>query len=123
MDIPAQRRTYFHPRSTNRLDLTRGHSQCTLLSITFGSVPPQQPLPWFLKLTGHESQVVDLRYRYGRGVKVRVVTGEHQGKVGTIESRVPPQRDNVDEPGYHLTLDNGQWATVPWDGVELARWS
>ncbi len=60
---------------------------------------------------------VDRRYQFVRGDKMHIVDGPYQGHTATVGSRVFLQ-GSEDEPGYHVTLEDGRWATVRWDMVE-----
>ncbi len=62
----------------------------------------------------------DIRYRYGRGETVRVISGTFEGLWGTVDSVVCQKSydypDGV-EPGYHMALEDGKWVTLRWDQV------
>ena len=54
---------------------------------------------------------MDMRYQFWRGCQVRIVSGPYRGHSGTIDSRVFHQIEGggtISEPGYHVTLDDGQ---------------
>jgi len=74
---------------------------------------------WYLKkLPGGEWE--DIRYRYGRGDTVRVISGTFKGIWGTVDSVVCQKSyDYPDEvsPGYHMALDDGKRVTLRWDQV------
>ncbi len=62
----------------------------------------------------------DIRYCFGRGDTVRVITGTFEDFWGTVDSVVCQKSyDYPDEvsPGYHMTLEDGKWVTLRWDQV------
>jgi len=68
-----------------------------------------------------DGRVIDLRYKFASGDKVRVVSGPHAGNSAEISSRVFIQdqsHPDANNPGYHITLEYGRWVTVKWDSVE-----
>ncbi len=74
---------------------------------------------WYLKkVPGGEWE--DIRYRYGRGETVRVISGTVEGLWGTVDSVVCQKSyDYPDEvsPGYHMALEDGEWVTLRRDQV------
>lgn len=74
---------------------------------------------WYLKkLPGGGWE--DIRYRYGRGETVRVISGTFEGFWGTVDSVVCQKSyDYPDEvsPGYQIRLEDGMWITLRWDRV------
>ena len=73
---------------------------------------------WYLKKT--PGGWTDIRYSYGRGDTVRVISGTFEGFWGTVDSVVCRRSyDYPDEvlPGYHTTLEDGKWVTLRWDQV------
>ena len=74
---------------------------------------------WYLKKVP-SGRWEDVRYRYGRGETVRVISGTFEDIWGTVDSVVCQKSyDYPDEvsPGYHMTLENGKWVTLRWDQV------
>ncbi len=74
---------------------------------------------WYLKKVPG-SGWRDLRYRYGRGDTVRVISGTFEGLWGTVDSvdcqksyRYPHEAS----PSDHMTLEDGKWVTLRWDQV------
>ncbi len=69
-----------------------------------------------------DGRVMDTRYRFKRGDRVRITSGLHAGKTGTAESAVAQMKDDegylVTMAGYHVRLDDGKVATVRWDTLE-----
>ena len=56
-----------------------------------------------------------------RGDRVRITTGQHAGRTGTVESNV--YQKTVDFPkelanGFQVMLDTGEVVIVRWDQVE-----
>ena len=77
----------------------------------------------YLKLLPN-GRVQDLRYRYSRGDRVRIIMGRLKGLSGLVDSRVfQDSADHLGEraPGYHIRLGSGQVVTVKWDQVEAVR--
>ena len=74
---------------------------------------------WYLKkLPGGGWE--NIRYRYGRGETVRVISGTFEGLWGTVDSVVCQKSyDYPDEvsPGYHMALEDGKRVTLRWDQV------
>ena len=51
------------------------------------------------------------------------MAGTHIGRLATVDARVAQiMIDGHLEtlPGYHVTLDDGTWATVRWDALDWA---
>ena len=68
-----------------------------------------------------DGRIQDTRYRFGRGDKVRIISGQHEGHQGTVESCVFDWSVDYPEeraPGYHFKLDDGRWVTVRWDQLQ-----
>lgn len=66
---------------------------------------------------------VSQAYKYRRGDRVTIVSGSHNGAMGSVESLVFQR--TVDYPddyaaGYHVALEDGQTVTVRWDQVALS---
>ena len=62
----------------------------------------------------------DIRYRYGRGETVRVISGTFEGLWGTVDSVVCQKSYDYPEevsPGYHMALEDGKRVTLRWDQV------
>ena len=76
--------------------------------------PPLKRLP--------DGRLVDTRYRFKRGDRVRITAGPHSGKTGTADSAVAQLKGEdgylVPMAGYHVRLDDGKLATVRWDALE-----
>ena len=49
-----------------------------------------------------------------------ITGGPYKGRKCIVESRVFLQ-GGENEPGYHVTLEDGRWVTVRWDVVETAQ--
>ena len=67
-----------------------------------------------------DGRVHDMRYHFGRGDSVRVISGTYYGYTATVNSVVCQKSyDYPDEvaPGYHVTLEDGKWVTLRWDQV------
>ena len=63
----------------------------------------------------------DIRYRYGRGETVRVISGTFEGLWGTVDSVVCQKSYDYPlevSPGYHIALEDGKRVTLRWDQVE-----
>jgi len=73
---------------------------------------------WFLRGTGHGSQVDDIRYVWARGDRVRIIAGPHAGMTGILDCRMPPQPPAVMAPGYRVKLDSSKLVTVGWEEVK-----
>ena len=61
-------------------------------------------------------------YRFKRGDRVVIVSGQRSGVLGVVDSAVFQRTtDHPDEyaPGYHIVLDSGPVVTVRWDEVAL----
>ena len=69
-----------------------------------------------------DGRLVDTRYRFKRGDRVRITVGPHAGKTGTADSAVGQLKGEdgylVPMAGYHVQLDEGKLATVRWDVLE-----
>ena len=66
-----------------------------------------------------------MRQGFTRGTRIRIISGTHQGKTGTVEARV--FQKTVDFPdeyahGFHVTLDDGTWVSVRQDQVEVSNY-
>ena len=76
--------------------------------------PPLKRLP--------DGRLVDTRYRFKRGDRVRITAGPHAGKTGVAESAVGQLKGEdghlMPMAGYHAQLDEGKVATVRWDVLE-----
>ena len=76
--------------------------------------PPLKRLP--------DGRLVDTRYLFKRGDRVRITAGTHAGKVGMADSAVAQLKGEggylVPMAGYHVRLDDGKLATVRWDVLE-----
>ena len=60
-------------------------------------------------------------YRFRRGDRVVIVSGQRAGVLGVVDSAVFQRSiDHPDDlaPGYHLVLSEGSVVTVRWDQVE-----
>ena len=62
-----------------------------------------------------------MRQEMPRGTRIRIISGSHRGKTGTVEAQV--FQKTVDYPdelhhGSHVTLDDGTWVTVRREQVE-----
>ena len=69
-------------------------------------------------------RILDTRYRYGRGDRVKITSGTFQDCVGTVVSIVFPRSLDYPydwAPGYQITLDNDTWAQVRWGQVRGIR--
>ena len=76
----------------------------------------EQPAPYFMKRP--DGLWEDTRWRFGRGDRVRIISGDYAGCVGTVESIVAQMKIGdqwMTEHGYHVVLDNGGLATIMWD--------
>ena len=78
------------------------------------SRPPLKRLP--------DGRLVDTRYRFKRGDRVRITDSPHAGKTGTADSAVGQLKGEDGKlgtmAGYHVQLDDGSQATVRWDALE-----
>ena len=71
-----------------------------------------------------DSRYVDVRYRFSRGSRVRMMSGHYKEQSGTVESRVAQMMvdgHSVTVPGYHVRVDGGGIATVRWDTLEALK--
>ena len=74
---------------------------------------------WYLKKTPGGGWR-DIRYSFGRGDPVRVISGTFEGMWWTVDSVVCQKSyDHPDEvsPGFHIQLEDGKWVTLRWDQV------
>jgi hypothetical protein len=63
----------------------------------------------------------ETRFKYKRGINIRIVGGQHKGKIAVVESLIGmiQEGDNwIAEPGYNVKLDDGRCITIRWDLVE-----
>ena len=70
---------------------------------------PNDPATWYTESPG--------------GRKVKVAAGSDTRHIATVGARVAQIRTDghlETMPGYHVTLDDGKWATVRWDEVDWA---
>ena len=89
------------------------------------SDPHYRNLPSYLRVLP-DGRIMDTRYQFGRGARVRITDGPLAGLSGTVESCVWVPTDyrvamefREGGPGYHIRLDNDEMATcVRWDWVE-----
>ena len=61
-----------------------------------------------------------MRQGLTRGTKIRITSGIHRGRTGTVEAQV--FQKTVDYPdemahGFHATMDDGTWVTVRQEQV------
>ena len=64
--------------------------------------------------------VMDTRYFYARGDRVRITQGPHAGRLATVESLLGRWIENntpQSEPGYNVALDGDDVVSVRWDWV------
>ncbi len=59
----------------------------------------------------------DERFWLAARDRIRVIHGEHAGQLGTVSTVAGTTRDA--EPSYHVQMDNGGWAVVAWNAMEL----
>jgi len=74
---------------------------------------------YYKRLPG--GKIEDTRYKYGRGTRVKVVSGPYVGMLAEVSSCVFIQdqsHPDANNPGYHITLEDGRWTTVKWDTIE-----
>ena len=82
---------------------------------------PKDSATWYTKFP--DGRIRDNRCRFARGSKVKVIAGPNAGRLATVDSRVAQIIiEGLLEtlPGYHVTLDDGKWATVRWDELDCA---
>ena len=52
-----------------------------------------------------------------------MIAGPNAGRLATVDSPITQMmiEGHLDTlPGYHVTLDDGKWATVGWDELDWA---
>ena len=82
---------------------------------------PKDPATRYTKFP--DGRIRDNRYRFARGSKVNLIAGPNVGRLATVDSRITQiMIEGHPEmlPGYHVTLDDGKWATVGWDELDWA---
>ena len=68
-----------------------------------------------------DGRLLDRRFRYRRGDRVRVISEPYIGHTGVVDSLVGQLQERaqlVTMPGYNIQLDNGAWVTLSWNVVE-----
>ena len=82
---------------------------------------PKDSATWYTKFP--DGRIRDNRYRFARGLEVKVIAGPYTGRLATVDSRVAQimiEGHLETLHGYHVTLDDGKWATVRWDELDCA---
>ena len=82
---------------------------------------PSDPGTWYTK--SPDGRIRDNRYRFARGLEVKVIAGANARRLATVDSRVAQimiEGHLETLPGYHVTLDDGKWATLRWDDLDWA---
>ena len=62
-------------------------------------------------------------YRFKRGDRVSIVSGQRSGMMGVVDSAVFQRTIDHPEdvsPGYHVVLADNAVVTVRWDQVKIA---
>ena len=80
---------------------------------------PKDPATWYTKFP--DGRIPKNRCPFARGSKVNVIAGPNAGRLATVDSRIAQvmiEGHLETLPGYHVTLDDGMWATVRWDELD-----
>ena len=55
-----------------------------------------------------------MRQGLTRGTRIRIISGSHAGRTGTVEATVFQKTIDSNElsHAFHITLDDGSWVTI-----------